>query len=107
LRDYVEAVEQASPLSSEQVQEWQKNFADLVGWLPLRPAEENLKALRNEFDEIERELDASGSSSKEAQDLRGIIAGYDSVVQKTADVVRESRRDQLAKLGLNPDKYIP
>jgi len=89
LRDYVEAVEQLSPLSPEQMQEWQKNFADLVGWLPLRPAEEKLKALRKEFDEIEQELDASGSSSKEAQDLRGIIAGYDSVVQKTADVVRE------------------
>jgi hypothetical protein len=106
LRDCVETVERAALLSPEQSQEWRDDFADLIGWLPLRPAEQNLNALRKKCDEIEKELDASGSASEAAQDLRASLGGYDKAVNETAERVRQYRRDLLAQLGLNPDKYI-
>jgi hypothetical protein len=107
LRDVVETVGQAARLSPEQLEEWREELPDIVGWLPLRPAEEEMKALRKKFDDIEKELDASGSTSKEALDLRASLSLYDVAVKKTAESVREDRRDMLAKFGLNPDDFIP
>jgi hypothetical protein len=63
--------------------------------------------LRKKFDEIETELDESGSTSKEAQALRATLGLYDTTVKQTAEGVREYRREFLAKVGLNPDDYIP
>ena len=107
LRDCVETVERAARLSPEQSQEWREDFSELIGWLPLRPAEEKQKALRKKCDEIEKELDASGSTTEEAKDLRASLGLYDTAVKKTAESVREYRRGLLAKLGLNPDDYLP
>ena len=107
LRDCVEAVERSGRLSPEQSQEWHEDFAHLIGWLPLRPAEKELKALRKKFEEIENGLDESGSTSEAAQDLRASLGSFDTAVKKTAASVREYRRTQLVKLGLNPDDYLP
>ena len=107
LRDHVEMVERSARLSPQQSQEWREDFAELVGWLPPRPAEEQLTALRKRCEEIEAELDASGSTSESAQDLRASLRAYDVAANQTAELVRQCRRNQLAKLGLNPDDYIP
>jgi|SRR5713226_3978130 len=102
LRDWAE-----SPLATqEQSQEWRASCVHLFGWLPPRPAEAKLQELRKKFDDIEAELDASGSTSEPALDLRASLGLYDTAVQKTAESVRKYRREMLAKLGLNPDAYI-
>jgi hypothetical protein len=105
LRDFVEAVELGA--SPEQTQEFREHFSTIVGWLPLRPGEEKLLDLRKKFDDIEKKLDESGSTSKEAEDLRATLALYDTAVKGTANAVRETRREILSKLGLNPDDFIP
>ncbi len=107
LRDCSEAMGHEPLATQEQSQEWRDTCAHLFGWLPLRPAEEELQSLRKEFDDIEAELDASGSTSEAALDLRASLGLYDTAVQKTAEGVRGYRRTLLAKLGLNPDDYIP
>ena len=107
LRDFVETVARSARFSPEQAQEWHEDFAHLIGWLPLRPAEKELKALRKKFDDIENELDASGSTSEAAQDLRASLSQYDTAVKKTEESIKEYRRNQLAKLGLNPHDFIP
>jgi hypothetical protein len=107
LRDWVDTVERSALFSEEQVQEWHENISHLIGWLPLRPAEKELKALSKELDETERVLDASGSTSEAAEALRASLGSYDTAVKNTAESVREYRRTQLAKLGLNPDSYLP
>jgi hypothetical protein len=106
LRDCVEAVEHGARLSPEQSKEWQDECVELFGWLPLRPLEEKLKALRKKCDDIEKELDASGSTSESAKDLRASLGLYDTAVKQTAEGVRAYRREMLAKFGLNPDDYI-
>jgi hypothetical protein len=107
LRDCIEAVARAARLSPEKSQEWREDFSALVGWLPLRPAEERQQAFKKMCDDVEAELDSSGSTSQEALDLRASLGLYDTAVQKTAERVREYRRTLLAKLGLNPDDFIP
>jgi hypothetical protein len=107
LRDSMETAQRVAGFSPELAQLWQKAFVDLIGWLPNRPGETELKALRRNFDETEAELNASGDTSQEAQDLRASLRLYDEAVEKTAETVRQYRRDQLAQLGLNPDHYIP
>jgi hypothetical protein len=107
LRDYVETVESAALFSTQESQEWRDNCVQVIGWLPLRPAEEELKALRKKFDEVENMLDASGSTSDAAKDLRASLGLYGTAVKKTAESVLEYRRKQLANLGLNPDDYLP
>jgi hypothetical protein len=106
LRDFVETVERGALLSPEQTQEWRDNFADLIGWLPLRPAEREQQALKKKCEDIEAILDASGSTTEAAIDLRVSLGLYDAAVKKTAVGVRAFRRETLAKLGLNPDNYI-
>jgi|GEM_PF-1036526 len=106
LRDCAETIESVARMSPEQAQEWQKDFADLIGWLPLRPAEETFRDLKKKCDEIEAELDSSGSTSEAALDLRASLPLYDKAVKETAALVREYRRDRLAHFGLNPDDYI-
>jgi hypothetical protein len=106
LRDCVETVERGARLSPEQSQEWRDDFADLVGWLPLRPAEQELESLRRLTVETREELDASRSDSEAARDLRASLGGYDTAVKETTERVRQYRRDRLAELGLNPDDYI-
>jgi hypothetical protein len=108
LRDCVETIERVAILSPEQSQEWRETFCGLIGWLPLRPGEEELRTLKKKCEEIKAELDADGSVSEEAKDLRAASLGlYDTAVKKTAESVREYRRNQLAKVGLNPDDFIP
>ena len=63
--------------------------------------------VREKVDEIEAELDASGSDSDAARNIRAVLGGYDEMVKETAARVRQYRRDNLARLGLNPDTYIP
>jgi hypothetical protein len=106
LRDFVETVEREALFSPEQSQEWRDDFADLIGWLPLRPAEREQQALKKKFEGIEAMLDASGSTTEAAIDLRASLGLYDAAVKKTAAAVRAYRREMLAKLGLNPDHYI-
>jgi hypothetical protein len=107
LRDCVETVERAGRLSPEESQEWRDDFADLIGWMPLRPAEQQLESLRKLEVEARQKLDASGSTSEAAQDLRASLGGHDTAVKETAERVRQYRRGSLAQLGLNPDDYIP
>lgn len=107
LRDFVETVERSALLTPEKIQEWRDDFSNLVGWLPLRPGERELRKLRKTCDEIEAELDASGSTSKEALDLRDSLGLYDTAVKDIAQNVRKHRRECLARVGLNPDDYIP
>lgn len=107
LRDFVETVAREALLSPEKSQEWRDAFADLIGWLPLRPAEREQQALKQKCEHIEAMLDASGSTTETAIDLRASFGLYDAAVKKTAVGVRAFRRDMLAKLGLNPDTYIP
>jgi hypothetical protein len=102
LRDWLDTISGQTHLKNE----IREGVADIIGWIPLRPAELELKALRNKFDEIEARLDASGSNSVAAQELRAFLSQYDVAVKQTADAVRASRRNLLAKLGLNPDDYI-
>jgi hypothetical protein len=107
LRDCVEAVEHGARLSPEQSQEWRDECVELFGWLPLRPAEQELESLRKLMAETRKELDASGSDSEATKELRASLGGYDTAVKETAALVRQYRRDLLAQLGLNPDSYIP
>lgn len=102
LREWVDSVCGRTSLREEI---WQ-GVAEIIGWIPLKPAEQELKALREKFDEVEGELNASGSNSEAARELRAVLGEYDVAVKKTADAVRESRRERLAQLGLNPDDYI-
>jgi hypothetical protein len=106
LRDFVETVEREERLSPEESQEWRENCSELIGWLPLRPGEAEQKALRKKCDEIEKQLDASGSTSESAKDLRASLGLYDATAKKAAEGVRAYRRDILARLGLNPDNYL-
>ena len=107
LRDCVEIVERAGEFAPDQTQDWRDTFAKLIGWLPLRPAEEEQRAARKKYDEIEAMLDASGSQSDAARELRAALGGYDVLARETAARVREYRRNNLARLGLNPDTYVP
>ncbi|SRR6266568_5751526 len=106
LRDYVELVANSARLSPEKSQEWRDDFAKLVGWLPLKPAEGELEEFRKLTVQTREELDASQDDSDAARALRASLGGYDVAVQETAERVRQSRRDLLAQLGLNPDNYI-
>jgi hypothetical protein len=106
LRDFVETVERATLLPPEQAQEWRDDFADLVGWLPPRLGEEKQKALKKKCEDIGAMLDASGSTTEAAKDLRASLGLYDTTVKKTAEGVRAYRREILGKFGLNPDNYI-
>jgi hypothetical protein len=105
LRDFVESVERGAQLSPEQSQEWRDDFAELIGWLPLRLGEEKLEALKKKCEEIEAELDTSGSTTKEAKELRESLKLYDSAATKMTEGYKGYRRSILAKLGLNPDNY--
>jgi hypothetical protein len=107
LRDWVDAVELVGRFLPEESEEWRANFATLIGWLPLRMAEAELKEAKKHVDEYERQLDASGSTSKAAQELRESFGLYDDAVKKTAEGIRNYRRDRLAELGFNPDDFIP
>lgn len=102
LRDWLDDVCGETPLKDE----IRREVAEIIGWIPLRPAEQELKALRKKFEGIKSELDARGSDSEAARDLRAYLGEYDAVVNETAARVRESRRERLAMLGLNPDHYI-
>ncbi len=106
LRDYIETVELGARLSPEQSKEWRDDCVELFGWLPLRPAEQELESLRKLTVETREELDASRSDSEAATDLRASLGGYETAVKETAERVRQYRRDRLAQLGLNPDNYI-
>jgi hypothetical protein len=88
LRDCVEIVERSALLSPGQSQEWRDDFAKLVGWLPLRPAERELKRCKQTRDETEAKLDASGSCSEAALDLRASLSLYEDAVKKTAEAVQ-------------------
>lgn len=107
LRDCIETVERAALMSTEELGKWHKQCETLIGWLPLRPAEEQLNELRQMLDETKRELDASGDVSDVAEDLRSSFGLHDTAVKQTAERVRDYRRELLAKLGLKPDDYIP
>lgn len=106
LRDCVELVAQSARLSPEKSQEWRNDFAELVGWLPLRPAEQELEEFRKLTVQTRLDLDASGDDSDSARDLRASLGDYDVAVQQTDERVRQSRRELLTQLGMNPDNYI-
>lgn len=106
LRDCVELVARSARLSPEKSQEWRNDFAELVGWLPLRPAEQELEEFRKLIVQTRLDLDASGDDSDSARDLRASLGGYDVAVQQTDERVRQSRRELLTQLGMNPDNYI-
>jgi hypothetical protein len=99
LRDCIDPVGSAAYFSREQTQEFQKNLADLIGWLPLRPAERELESLQKRVIEETEKLDAGGKIEA-AEALR---ASLRKAVEETAATVRQSRRDFLARVGLNPD----
>jgi hypothetical protein len=106
LRDCVETVERSGQMTPQEAEKFHEDFAFLIGWLPLRPAEAKMKSVKKQFDDIEAELDASGDDSEIAKDLRASLAQYDGAVKKTAEIVRQYRRDSLARFGLNPDAFI-
>jgi hypothetical protein len=66
-----------------------------------------MKSFKKRRDDMLAELDARGHDSAAAKKLRASLALFDDAVKKTAELVRQYRRDNLAKLGLNPDAYIP
>jgi hypothetical protein len=102
LRDCAEVM-----TTPEIASKWKEHCADLFGWLPPRPAEEQLTELAKRRDEIVAALDASGHDSGDAAvDLRSWLGTYDTTLKDTAERVREYRRTVLAKVGLNPDDYI-
>lgn len=105
LRDCVELVGRSARLSTEKSEEWRQEFATLAGWLPLRPAENELEELRKLTVQAREELDASGDDSEPAREFRSSLGDYDVAVIQTAQNVREVRRGLLAQLGLNPDNY--
>ena len=107
LRDCMDIVEHTVRMSSEESLEWQRDCAKIFGWVPFRLAERELQDAKKRFDEIEAELNASGSTSESALDLRKSLGLYDAAVKQTDEAVRQYRRDRLAELGLNPDNYIP
>jgi hypothetical protein len=107
LRDVVEHVEQKALLSAEQSREWREDFSKVVGWLPLRMGEEQLEQTRKKFDAIRAELDSSGSTTEAAQDLRSSLGLLDKLVTDRAQSEREFRRECLARVGLNPNNFIP
>jgi hypothetical protein len=102
LRDHVAAVERELR-SQEEKHHWRQSFAELIGWLPLKPAEKELESLRELVAETTKELDASGSDSEEAKKLRDAIRGCDTAASETAEKVRLYRRARLEQFGLNPD----
>lgn len=106
LRDCVELVASSARLSAEKSEEWRQEFARLAGWLPLRPAENELEEFRKLTAQAREKLDASGDDSRAARDLRASLGEYDTAVIQTAANVRQARRDLLAQVGLNPDNYI-
>lgn len=106
LRDCVELVATSARLSAEKTEEWRQRFAELAGWLPLRPAENELEDFRKMTEEARAKVDASGDDSEAAKELRASLGMYDVAVLETAQNVRQARRDLLAQLGLNPDNYI-
>ncbi len=106
LRDCVELVEDSVRLSPDKGEKWREDFAELVGWMPLRPAENKLEEFRKMTMQAREELDASGDDSKAAREFRASLGEYDAAVIQTAANVRQARRDRLALLGLNPDHYI-
>jgi hypothetical protein len=107
LRDCIETVERSARMPTEESQKWHDQWTALIGWFPLRPAEQQLNELRQMLDETKRELDASGDISEAAEQLRSSFGLHDTAVKQTAETVRESRRALLAKLGLRPDDFIP
>ena len=107
LRDCVELIGGGARLSPERAEKWREDFARLIGWLPLRPVEKEQESLRKVMVEIRQELDASGDNSDAAREFRASLSSdYDDAVQKSADLVRQYRRNNLAVFGLNPDNYI-
>jgi hypothetical protein len=107
LRDCVETVGSSALLSPEESREWRDQCVELLGWVPLRPAEQELESLKKLMSKTREELDASESDSEAAKELCASLDGYEIAVMETAERVREYRRDLLAQLGLNPDSYIP
>lgn len=106
LRDCVELVASSARLSAEKSEEWRQGFSTLAGWLPLRPAENELEEFRKLTVKAREELDASGDNSEAAREFRASLGEYDMAVIQTAANVRQVRRSLLAQLGLNPDNYI-
>jgi hypothetical protein len=107
LRDWVETVEVSAPFLPAESEEWRTNFSTLVGWLPPRLAEAELKEARRRLHEYGKEYDTSRGSSDGLQELGTSQVLYDMVVKKAAEGVRDYRRAQLTKLGLNPNDFIP
>jgi hypothetical protein len=107
LRDYVEAVETAGLFSPEQSTEWRESVVYLVGWLPQRFGEEQLTRVQKSRESFESKLAATESDSEMHKKGRAIVDSYSQAARTIAAGVRGYRRSQLAKLGLNPDDYIP
>lgn len=107
LRDHIEQVEHEGRFAPKQKEKWRQDCATLVGWLPLRPAEEELESIKKLTIEAKQKLDASGDDSEAGKQLRASLGLHDEAAKKTTVMVRQYRRDRLAELGLNPDDYIP
>lgn len=102
LRDHVDALERGL-ISEPEKQHWRQSFAELIGWVPLKPAEKELESLRELAAETAK-IDAI-DESEEAKSLRAAIADCDTAVVETTQRVRLYRRGLLAQLGLNPDLF--
>lgn len=107
MRDQIEKIEHEARFTPKQKEQWRQDFATLIGWLPLRPAEEDLESIKTLRIEAEQKLGASGDDSEAAKQLRAALVSTMGTAERTTTMVRQYRRDRLAELGLNPDHYIP
>jgi hypothetical protein len=105
LREWVDAVEFAGIVLPNESEEWRSHFASVVGWLPLRPAEEELKKGKKMLDEFENKLEAASANHSEKWQIASEI--YDKGVKENAEWVRNYRREKLTTLGLNADALVP
>jgi hypothetical protein len=86
---------------------WRKIFSDLVGELPSKPLAERIKRVNKQRDKVARKLEAEGSGSERAQDLRDVLDLCDLKINEAQEWIRNYRREQLAKFGLEPDTFLP
>jgi hypothetical protein len=105
LRDCIKAVETEGLFSPEKNVEWRASVVDLLGWLPQRLGDEQLKEIEVMRAGLEKQL--SESDSQTSEELREKLNACGRAVRTIAAHVREYRRKKLAKLGLNPDDYLP
>jgi hypothetical protein len=106
LRDRLDEVENAARMSSDEAKEWHEQCVELIGWFPLKLAEQELQEVKKKFDEVRAMVDASGSNTDSAKDLRATLDGYEAMARETTRRVRAHRQNNLAKFGLRPGEYI-